>query len=83
MQAIHIAAGAIQLNAGDVFICAGVESMTRIPMGGFNPMPNPTLYASFPEAFISMGDTAENLAKRYAIARGDQEAFALLSQHKA
>ncbi|MDD1616576.1 MAG: thiolase family protein, partial [Methylococcaceae bacterium] len=82
MQAIHIAAGAIQLNAGDVFICAGVESMTRIPMGGFNPMPNPALYASFPDAFISMGDTAENLAKRYAIARCDQEAFALLSQHK-
>ena len=83
MQAIHIAAGAIQLNAGEVFICAGVESMTRIPMGGFNPMPNPALYESFPDAFISMGDTAENLAKRYAIARGDQEAFALLSQHKA
>ena len=36
MQAIHIAAGAIQMNAGEVFICAGVESMTRIPMGGFN-----------------------------------------------
>jgi len=83
MQAIHIAAGAIQLNAGDVFICAGVESMTRVPMGGFNPMPNPALYASYPEAFISMGDTAENLAKCYAITRGEQEEFALLSQRKA
>jgi acetyl-CoA acyltransferase len=83
MQAIHIAAGAIQLNAGDVFICAGVESMTRVPMGGFNPMPNPALYASYPEAFISMGDTAENLAKCYAITRGEQEEFALLSQQKA
>lgn len=83
MQAIHIAAGAILMNAGEVFICAGVESMSRIPMGGFNPMPNPALYASFPEAFISMGDTAENLAKRYAITREEQEAFALLSQQKA
>ncbi|MDP3010606.1 MAG: thiolase family protein [Methylococcales bacterium] len=83
MQAIHIAAGAIQLNAGEVFICAGVESMTRIPMGGFNPMPNPALYASYPEAFISMGDTAENLAKRYAITRVEQEEFSLLSQQKA
>lgn len=83
MQAIHIAAGAIQLNAGEVFICAGVESMTRIPMGGFNPMPNPALYANYPEAFISMGDTAENLANRYAITRVEQEAFALLSQQKA
>jgi acetyl-CoA acyltransferase len=83
MQAIHIAAGAIQMNAGEVFICAGVESMSRIPMGGFNPMPNPALYASFPEAYISMGDTAENLAKRYAITRQEQDAFALLSQQKA
>jgi acetyl-CoA acyltransferase len=57
--------------------------MTRIPMGGFNPMPNPALYASYPEAFISMGDTAENLANRYAITRIEQEAFALLSQQKA
>jgi acetyl-CoA acyltransferase len=83
MQAIHIATGAIIMNAGEVFICAGVESMSRIPMGGFNPMPNPALYARFSEAFISMGDTAENLAKRYKISRDAQEAFALLSQQKA
>jgi len=83
MQAIHIAAGAIQMGAGEVFICAGVESMTRIPMGGFNPMPNPALYASFPQAYISMGETAENLARQYGIARADQEAFALASQQKA
>ncbi len=69
MQAIHIAAGAIQMGAGEVFICAGVESMTRIPMGGFNPMPNPALYASHPEAYFSMGETAENLARKYQIDR--------------
>nr|MCU0734271.1 thiolase family protein [Methylotetracoccus sp.] len=83
MQAIHIAAGAIQMHAGEVFICAGVESMSRIPMGGFNVMPNPALYASHPEAYISMGETAENLARQYRIDRADQEAFALASQCKA
>lgn len=83
MQAIHIAAGAIQLNAGDVFICAGVESMSRIPMGGYNTMPNPVLYERFPEAYMRMGDTAENLARQYHIDRFEQEAFSLLSQQKA
>lgn len=82
MQSIHIAAGAIQMNAGDVFICAGVESMTRVPMGGFNTMPHPQLYKEFPQAYMSMGETAENLAKKYQIPRSDQEAFALASQQK-
>jgi acetyl-CoA acyltransferase len=83
MQAIHIAAGAIQMGAGEAFVCAGVESMTRIPMGGFNPMPNPALYTAFPQAYMSMGETAENLARKYAISRVDQDAFALASQQKA
>jgi acetyl-CoA acyltransferase len=83
MQAVHIATGAIQMNAGEVFICAGVESMTRIPMGGYNTMPNPDLYESYPQAYISMGDTAENLARQYHTGRIDQEAFSLLSQQKA
>lgn len=83
MQAIHIAVGAIQMNAGEVFICAGLESMSRIPMGGYNYMPNPALYDTFPQAYIGMGDTAENLALKYNIERKDQEAFALDSQEKA
>ena len=83
MQAIHFAAGAIQMNAGEAFICAGVESMSRVPMGGFNTLPNPELYQRYPQAYINMGDTAENLAKKYEISRFDQEAFALTSQHKA
>jgi len=83
MQALHIAAGAIQMNAGEVFICAGVESMTRIPMGGYNFMPNPALYEAYPQAYINMGDTAENLARQYHINRIEQEAFSLLSQQKA
>jgi acetyl-CoA acyltransferase len=83
MQAVHIAAGAIQMNAGQVFICAGLESMSRIPMGGYNNMPNPALYKTFPQAYIGMGDTAENLALKYAISRKEQEAFALESQKKS
>jgi acetyl-CoA acyltransferase len=83
MTAIHIAAGAIQMGAGEVFICAGVESMSRIPMGGFNPMPNPALFAKYPQAYISMGETAENLAKKYSISRAEQDEFAVASHHKA
>jgi acetyl-CoA acyltransferase len=83
MQSIHMAAGAIALGAGDAFICAGVESMTRVPMAGFNPMPHPGLYADMPEAYIAMGITAENLAKKYDIARARQEEMAGASQQKA
>jgi len=83
MQAVHSAAGAIAMGAGDVFICAGVESMTRVPMMGFNPMPNPALNDRMPAAYISMGTTAENVAKKYGISRAEQEAFAVESQAKA
>ncbi|MEZ5478823.1 MAG: thiolase family protein [Thiolinea sp.] len=83
MQAIHQAAGAIQMNAGQAFICAGVESMTRVPMPGFNPSPNPALYESIPGAYMSMGITAENLAKKYSISREEQDAFAVDSHQKA
>lgn len=82
MYAIHMAAGAIQMNAGKAFICAGVESMTRIPMGGYNPMPDPELYARYPQAYVSMGETAENLAAKYHITREAQDAFAADSQRK-
>jgi acetyl-CoA acyltransferase len=82
MQSIHIAAGQIQLDAGDVFIAAGVESMTRVPMLGFNPMPNPVLQAK-QAAYISMGDTAENVAAKWHISREQQEAFAVRSQQRA
>lgn len=83
MQAIHIAAGAIQMNAGDAFICAGVESMSRVPMGGYNPMPNPELFKTLPAAYISMGETAENVAKQFNLSRTQQDEFAILSQQKA
>jgi len=83
MSAIHMAAGAIQMGAGSLYICAGVESMTRVPMGGFNPMPNPAMNPEHLSAYLSMGLTAENLAGKYAISRTDQEQFAVQSHHKA
>lgn len=83
MQSVHMASGAVRMNAGDAFVCAGVESMSRVPMGGYNPLPNPSLHESFPTAYISMGETAENVAERYGITREEQEAFALESQRRA
>lgn len=83
MTTIQMAAGYIQLGAGEVFICGGVESMTRIPMGGFNPLPNPKLGQIYPAAYIGMGETAENLAKKYQITRKEQEEFAAKSHQKA
>ncbi|MGV0817700.1 thiolase family protein [Martelella sp. AMO21009] len=83
MQSIHMAAGQIQLGAGEMFICAGVESMSRVPMTGFNPLPNPALYAKTPGAYIGMGDTAENVATKWQISREQQEAFAVKSHEKA
>ena len=82
MQSVHMAAGAIAMGAGDVFICAGVESMSRVPMAGFNPLPNPALFQTMPAAYISMGETAEIVSERYQLKREEQEAFALRSQHK-
>jgi len=83
MYAIHMAAGAIRMNAGEVFICAGVESMTRVPIMGYNPMPHPGLYERYPQAYISMGETAENVATKYQITRAAQEVFAVESQKRA
>jgi acetyl-CoA acyltransferase len=83
MQAIHIAAGSIQLGAGDAFICAGVESMSRVPMTGFNPLPNPGLAKDYPQAYISMGQTAENVARKYQVTRTDQQELAVKSHKKA
>ena len=82
MQAVHMAAGAIATGAGEAFVCGGVESMSRVPMMGFNPLPHPGLYERAPEVYINMGLTAENLARKYDISREAQEAFALESQQR-
>ncbi|MBX5452890.1 MAG: thiolase family protein [Acidobacteriia bacterium] len=83
MQSVHMAFGQIAVGAGDVFVCGGVESMTRVPMMGYNPMPNPKLAAKYPNAYISMGETAENVARKWEITRAEQEAFALRSHMRA
>jgi len=83
MSAIHIAVGQIQIGAGEAFICAGLESMSRIPMGGYNPLPNPALAKAKPGAYMGMGDTAENVAQKYHITRAEQDRFAVTSQKKA
>ena len=83
MSSIHIAAGAIQMNAGEVFVCAGIESMSRVPMSGFNPLPSPKLFEARPGAYMGMGDTAENVARQWQITRAEQDAFALKSHQKA
>ena len=83
MTTVQMAAGYIQMGAGDMFICAGVESISRIPMGGSNPMPNPAVMDTCPAAYMGMGETAENLAKKYKIDRVTQEEFAVNSHAKA
>lgn len=90
MTGIHYAVGQIAIGAGDAFICAGVESMTMVPQGGFNFSANPRFKSQERpdaeiaiEAYISMGRTAENVAARYGVSRLEQEQFALVSQQKA
>jgi acetyl-CoA acyltransferase len=83
MSAVHIAAGSIATGAGDAFLCAGLESMTRVPQGGLSPSHNPRLESEFPQAYTPMGITAENVAERYHVSRAEQEQFATRSQRKA
>ena len=82
MEAIHIAAGKIAMGSGKVFICGGVESMTRVNTG-FDPIPYPESEKDNPNVYFSMGVTAENVAKKYDISRKDQQEFAISSHQKA
>tara|TARA_B110001452_G_scaffold172848_1_gene144838 strand:+ start:85 stop:1209 length:1125 start_codon:yes stop_codon:yes gene_type:complete len=82
MEAIHIAAGKISMGSGKVFICGGVESMTRVT-AGFDPMPYPKSNEENPNLYFSMGVTAENVAKKYQIERRAQQEFAITSHQKA
>ena len=82
MEAIHIAAGKIAMGSGKVFICGGVESMTRVNTG-FDPIPYPENHKDNPNVYFSMGITAENVAKKYDISRKQQQEFAISSHQKA
>lgn len=83
LEAIALSSMRVQAGYSDVTIGAGVESMSLVPMGGNLPRPHPQFSKTNPEAYISMGITAENVAKRYDISRHDQDKFAFESQTKA
>lgn len=83
MQVAHSAAGAISIGSGEVFLTAGVETMSLVKRGGWNRDLHPGIETEYPDAYISMGLTAENLAKDYSISRLEQEEFALGSHQKA
>ncbi len=83
LQAIAIAAERIMLGAADVIVAGGVESMSRVPMNGFKPAPNPVLAEEYPQVYMGMGYTGEEVARRHEVSREDQDAFAFRSHQRA
>jgi acetyl-CoA acyltransferase len=83
MSAVHMAAAQIEAGMGEAFLCAGVESMSLVPQGGLHFDPHPDLMREQPDVYISMGETAENVARLHAVSRADQEALAVRSHRNA
>src|SRR5512140_2883149 len=83
LQAIALAADAIGAGRAEVVVAGGTESMTMIPMGGNKITANPWLVSNYPDAYLSMGLTAERLAKRFGITRQQADEFSLNSHKKA
>src|SRR3954449_3026991 len=83
LQSIAMAAERIGSGAAEVIVAGGTESMTMIPMGGNKISPNPWLVDHYPDAYLSMGLTAERLARRFSITREQADAFSLRSHQKA
>jgi acetyl-CoA acyltransferase len=83
LQATAILADRIAAGAIDAGVAGGTESMSMIPMGGNKVSLNPTLVETFPDAYIPMGNTAENVARKFGVSRADQDAFALRSHQRA
>jgi len=83
LQAIAIAAQRIMAGQGDVAVAGGVESMSMLPMGGHKISPNPWLMDHYPDTYLNMGLTAENVAKKYEISRLQADEFSLASHQKA
>ncbi len=83
LQAIALAAERIMAGQGDVAVAGGTESMSMVPMGGNKISPNPSLMDSYPDAYLGMGLTAENLAKKYGITREQSDEFSFASHQKA
>jgi acetyl-CoA acyltransferase len=83
LQAIALAAERIMAGQGDVAVAGGTESMSMVPMGGNKISPNPSLMDTYPDAYLGMGLTAENLAKKYGITREQSDEFSFASHQKA
>lgn len=83
MSAIHVAAAQIEAGMGEAYVCVGVESMSMVPQGGLSFDPSPDLLESYPDAYMPMGETAENVARRWNVGRHEQDALALQSHQKA
>ncbi|MBE9523805.1 MAG: acetyl-CoA C-acyltransferase [Chloroflexi bacterium] len=83
LQSIAHAAHTILAGQAEIILAGGVESMSMVPMTGYKFAPTPALASSYPEAFTSMGLTAENVAEEFDISRADQDAFALESNKRA
>jgi acetyl-CoA acyltransferase len=83
LEAIAIADQRIRSGFAQVIVAGGAESMSLIPMGGNKPSPNPWLAANYPASLLTMGLTAERVARHYSVSRDDQDAFALASHQKA
>jgi acetyl-CoA acyltransferase len=83
LQAIAIASERIMAGFAEVVIAGGTETMSMIPMGGYHFAPNPYLIEHYPDSYLSMGLTAENLARKYHITRQQQDEFALRSHQRA
>jgi acetyl-CoA acyltransferase len=83
LQSIAIAAERIMAGQGDVAVAGGTESMSMVPMGGNKISPNPWLMDNYPDAYLGMGLTAENLAKKHGITREQSDEFSLASHQKA
>ena len=82
-ETMLMAARAIMANQGDLFLAGGVESMSKVPMMGFNPSVDPFIAETYPAAYCSMGITAENLAKEYKLTRKECDEFAFTSHQRA
>jgi acetyl-CoA acyltransferase len=83
LQSIAIAAQRIMAGQGEAAVAGGTESMTMVPMGGNKVSPNPWLMDNYPDAYLGMGLTAENLAKKYGITREQADTFSYESHQKA
>jgi acetyl-CoA acyltransferase len=83
IQAIQVAGGMNAMGAGDVFVAGGTESMSRVPMMGFNILPHPSWSAELIQDFVNVGLTAERVGEQFGLTRVDQERFAFASQTKA